>query len=151
MVFINQLREKIGVMFGNPETTTGGRALKFYSSVRIEVRRGAALKDGDQTVGSRTKVKIVKNKVAAPFKDVEVDLIHGFGFSREGDLLDLGVAHAVIEKSGSWFSYSGERIGQGRENARQFLRDNPELTNRLEQAVKSKLGIGAEVAAAAAV
>jgi recombination protein RecA len=151
MVFINQLREKIGVMFGNPETTTGGRALKFYSSVRIEVRRGAALKDGDQTVGSRTKVKIVKNKVAAPFKDVEVDLIHGFGFSREGDLLDLGVAHAVIEKSGSWFSYSGERIGQGRENARQFLRDNPELAKRLEQAVKSKLGIGAEAAAAATV
>jgi recombination protein RecA len=147
LVFINQLREKIGVMFGNPETTTGGRALKFYSSIRMEVRRGAALKDGDQTVGSRTKIKVVKNKVAAPFKEVEVDLIHGSGFSRESDLLDLGVTHAVIEKSGSWFSYSGERIGQGRENARQFLRDNPDTFKRLESAVKLKLGIGAQAAA----
>ena len=123
LVFINQLREKIGVMFGNPETTTGGRALKFYASVRMEVRRGATLKDGDQIVGNRTKIKVVKNKVAAPFKEAEVDLLHGYGFSREGDVLDLGVAKAWCEKSGSWFSFSGERIGQGRDNARQFLRE----------------------------
>ncbi|HYP09204.1 MAG TPA: recombinase RecA [Bryobacteraceae bacterium] len=146
LVFINQLREKIGVMFGNPETTTGGRALKFYSSVRLEVRRGAALKDGDQIVGNRTKVKVVKNKVAAPFKEAEVDLIHGFGFSRETDALDLGVANGVVEKSGSWFSFAGERIGQGRENARQFLRDNPETLQRMESAVRTRLGVGAQAA-----
>jgi recombination protein RecA len=151
LVFINQLREKIGVMFGNPETTTGGRALKFYSSVRLEVRRGATLKDGDQIVGNRTKIKVVKNKVAAPFKEAEVDLIHGFGFSREADVLDLGVAQSVVEKSGSWFSFSGERIGQGRENARQFLRDNPATMARVETAVRARLGIGVESAAAAAV
>src|SRR3954454_4879426 len=127
LVFINQLREKIGVMFGNPETTTGGKALKFYASVRLEVRRGATLKDGDQIVGNRTKVKVVKNKVAAPFKEVEVDLLHGHGFSREGDLIDIGSAHGIVEKSGSWFSFGGERIGQGRENARQFLREHPEM------------------------
>ena len=143
LVFINQLREKIGVMFGNPETTTGGRALKFYASIRMEVRRGAALKDGEQIVGNRTKVKVVKNKVAAPFREVEVDLLHGYGFSREGDLLDLGAANSVVEKSGSWFSFSGERIGQGRENARQFLRENPEMTKRIDAAVRAKLGIGA--------
>lgn len=143
LVFINQLREKIGVMFGNPETTTGGRALKFYSSIRAEVRRGAAIKDGDKTIGSRTKIKIVKNKVAAPFRDVEVDLIHGEGFSRESDLVDLGVAHSVIEKSGSWFSYSGERIGQGRENARQFLKEHPETANRIDRAIRTTLGLGA--------
>jgi recombination protein RecA len=148
LVFINQLREKIGVMFGNPETTTGGRALKFYSSVRIEVRRGATLKDGDQIVGNRTKVKIVKNKVAAPFKEAEVDLLHGFGFSRESDVLDLGVAQSVVEKSGSWFSFSGERIGQGRENARQFLRDNPVMMQRVESAVRARLGIGVGEASA---
>jgi recombination protein RecA len=142
LVFINQLREKIGVMFGNPETTTGGRALKFYSSVRLEVRRGATIKDGDQIVGNRTKVKVVKNKVAAPFKEAEVDLLHGFGFSREADVLDLGVSQSVVEKSGSWFSYSGERIGQGRENARQFLRDNPETMKRVEGAVRARLGVG---------
>ncbi|HYP14050.1 MAG TPA: recombinase RecA [Bryobacteraceae bacterium] len=141
IVFINQLREKIGVMFGNPETTTGGRALKFYSSVRVEVRRGSAIKDGDKTVGSRTKIKVVKNKVAAPFKEVEVDLIHGEGLSREGDLIDFGVAQEVIEKSGSWFSYGGERIGQGRENARQFLKENPEIAQRIETALRSRLGI----------
>ena len=149
LVFINQLREKIGVMFGNPETTTGGRALKFYSSVRMEVRRGAALKDGDQIVGNRTKVKIVKNKVAAPFKEAEVDLMHGFGFSREADVLDLGVAQGVVEKSGSWFSFSGERVGQGRENASQFLCDNPETMNRAEAAVRARLGLGTQAAAAA--
>jgi recombination protein RecA len=149
LVFINQLREKIGVMFGNPETTTGGRALKFYSSVRIEVRRGAALKDGDQIVGNRTKVKIVKNKVAAPFKEAEVDLLHGSGFSREADVLDLGVAHGVVEKSGSWFSFSGERVGQGRENARQFLRDNPDTMKRVESAVRTRLNLGADATAVA--
>ena len=149
LVFINQLREKIGVMFGNPETTTGGRALKFYASIRMEVRRGAALKDGEQTVGSRTKVKIVKNKVAAPFKEAEVDLLHGYGFSREGDLLDLGAVHGVVEKSGSWFSFSGERLGQGRENARQFLRDNTAVTARIEAAIRAKLGIGVQAVAVA--
>jgi recombination protein RecA len=150
LVFINQLREKIGVMFGNPETTTGGKALKFYASVRMEVRRGAALKDGEQIVGNRTKVKVVKNKVAAPFKEVEVDLLHGYGFSREGDLLDLGAAHGAVEKSGSWFSFGGERIGQGRENARQFLREHPEMTKRIDAAVRAKLGIGSLEAVAAA-
>jgi recombination protein RecA len=151
LVFINQLREKIGVMFGNPETTTGGKALKFYASVRMEVRRGAALKDGEHIVGNRTKVKVVKNKVAAPFREVEVDLLHGYGFSREGDLLDLGAANSVVEKSGSWFSFSGERIGQGRENARQFLRENPEMTKRIDAAVRAKLGIGVVEASAATV
>jgi recombination protein RecA len=151
LVFINQLREKIGVMFGNPETTTGGKALKFYASIRMEVRRGAALKDGEQIVGNRTKVKVVKNKVAAPFREVEVDLLHGYGFSREGDLLDLGASHSVVEKSGSWFSFSGERLGQGRENARQFLRENPEMTKRIDAAVRAKLGIGAAESSVAAV
>ena len=150
LIFINQLREKIGVMFGNPETTTGGKALKFYASIRMEVRRGATLKDGDQIVGNRTKVKIVKNKVAAPFKEVEVDLLHGFGFSREGDLIDLGTAHGVLEKSGSWFSFSGERIGQGRDNARQFLKEHPETAKRVNAAVRGKLGIGAAEAVAVA-
>jgi recombination protein RecA len=141
LVFINQLREKIGVMFGNPETTTGGRALKFFSSVRVDVRRAAALKDGDRTVGNRTKIKIVKNKVAAPFREAEVDLLYGEGISREGDLLDLGVAHNVVEKSGSWFSYAGERIGQGRENARQFLREHPETAAKLDEALRALLGL----------
>ena len=121
-IFINQVREKIGVVFGNPETTTGGRALKFYSSVRIEVRRIGAIKDGDQVIGNRTKIKVVKNKVAAPFREVEVDILYGQGISREGDLLDLGATHEVVEKSGSWFSYAGERLGQGRDNARLFLK-----------------------------
>jgi recombination protein RecA len=141
MVFINQLREKIGVMFGNPETTTGGRALKFFSSVRVEVRRAAALKDGEKTVGNRTKIKIVKNKVAAPFKEVEVDLLYGEGISREGDLLDLGVAHSVVEKSGSWFSFAGERIGQGRENSRTFLKENRETADRIDAALRKTLGV----------
>src|ERR1700692_1735577 len=124
LIFINQIREKIGVMFGNPETTTGGRALKFYSSVRIDIRRIAAVKDGDTVVGSRTKVKIVKNKVAPPFRDAEFDILYGEGISREGHVLALAVAHNVVEKSGAWFSYSGERIGQGRENVRTFLKDH---------------------------
>jgi recombination protein RecA len=149
LIFINQIREKIGVMFGNPETTTGGRALKFYSSVRADVRRIASIKEGDAVVGSRTRVRIVKNKVAAPFREAEFDLIHGQGISREGDLLDVGVAQGVVEKSGSWFSCRGERIGQGREAARQFLRDHPETRDRLEAELRQLLGLTAAAAAAA--
>jgi len=141
LIFINQIREKIGVMFGNPETTTGGRALKFYASVRADIRRVAAIKEGETVVGSRTKVKIVKNKLAAPFREAEFDILYGQGISREGDLIDLGVAQNLIEKSGSWYSYKGERIGQGRENARQFLRDNPEVADRLEAELRRALGL----------
>jgi recombination protein RecA len=141
LIFINQIREKIGVMFGNPETTTGGRALKFYSTVRIDIRRIAAIKDGETVVGSRTRVKIVKNKVAAPFREAEFDLMYGEGISREGDLIDLAVTHEIVEKSGSWFSYKGERIGQGRENARQFLKDNRDITKKIEDEVRKKLGM----------
>jgi recombination protein RecA len=141
LIFINQIREKIGVMFGNPETTTGGRALKFYSTVRVEVRRTAAIKDGDKVIGNRTRVKIVKNKVAAPFREAEVDLLFGEGLARECDLLDLGVAHNLVEKSGSWFSFRGERIGQGRENARTFLRDRPELMETLDEELRKKLDL----------
>jgi recombination protein RecA len=142
LIFINQVREKIGVVFGNPETTTGGRALKFYSSVRVEVRRMASLKDGDQVIGNRTKIKVVKNKVAAPFREAEVDILYGQGISRESDLLDLGVIQELVEKSGSWFSYGGERIGQGRENARVFLVAHPELRERLDTELRQKLGLG---------
>jgi len=141
LIFINQIREKIGVMFGNPETTTGGRALKFYSSVRIDIRRTAAVKDGDTVVGSHTRVKIVKNKVAAPFREAEFDILYGEGISREGDVLDLAVTHNIVEKSGAWFSYSGERIGQGRENVRQFLKDNPETFAKIDTQLRQKLGI----------
>jgi recombination protein RecA len=141
LVFINQIREKIGVMFGNPETTTGGRALKFYSSVRVEVRRMAAIKDGDTVVGNRTKIKVVKNKVAAPFREAEVDILYGEGISRQGDLLDLGVTQGLVEKSGSWFSYGGERIGQGRDNSRAFLVANPELCDRLDSELRRQLGL----------
>ena len=141
LVFINQIREKIGVMFGNPETTTGGRALKFYSSVRIDIRRIGAIKDGDQVVGSRTRVKIVKNKTAAPFREAEFDMMYGEGISHEGDLLDLAVNGNMVEKSGSWFSYKGERIGQGRENAKQFLKDNKDITARIETDVRKSLGL----------
>ena len=141
LIFINQIREKIGVMFGNPETTTGGRALKFYSSVRVDVRRIAAIKEGDRVVGNRTRVKVVKNKVAAPFRDAEFDILFGEGISREGDLLDLGVEHSVIEKGGSWFSYKGERIGQGRENARTFLKENPDIRARLENELRTVLNL----------
>jgi recombination protein RecA len=141
LIFINQIREKIGVMFGNPETTTGGRALKFYSSVRVDIRRIAAIKEGDMVTGSRTKVKVVKNKVAAPFREAEFDIMYGEGISREGDLLDLAVNHNLLEKSGAWFSYKGERIGQGRENARQFLKDNRETFTRLEAEVRKELGL----------
>ncbi len=141
LIFINQIREKIGVMFGSPETTTGGRALKFYASIRADVRRIASIKDGDTVTGSRTRVRIVKNKVAAPFRDAEYDLIHGEGISREGDLLDLGAAQGVVEKNGSWMSYGGERLGQGRETARQFLKDHPEVRERIDADLRVKLGL----------
>ena len=141
LIFINQIREKIGVMFGSPETTTGGRALKFYASVRLDIRRIAAIKDGETVIGSRTKVKVVKNKVASPFREAEFDIIYGEGISREGDLIDLGSAQNVIEKSGSWFSYKGERIGQGRENARQFLKDNPDIRQAIDQELRKALGL----------
>src|SRR5580698_4091464 len=141
LIFINQIREKIGVMFGNPETTTGGRALKFYSSVRLDIRRIAAIKDGDAVVGNRTKVKVVKNKVASPFREAEFDIIYGEGVSKEGDLIDLGVAQNLVEKSGSWFSYKGERIGQGRENARQFLKDNADIRGNIDTELRKALGL----------
>ena len=141
LIFINQIREKIGVMFGNPETTTGGRALKFYASVRVDIRRIAAIKEGDVVVGSRTKVKVVKNKVAAPFRESEFDILYGQGISKEGDLLDLAVNNNIVEKSGAWFSYKSERIGQGRENARQFLKDNKDVTTKLESEVRKALGL----------
>ena len=150
LIFINQIREKIGVMFGNPETTTGGRALKFYASVRVDIRRIAAIKDGDNVIGNRTKVKVVKNKVAAPFREAEFDIIYGEGISKEGDLIDLAVAQNLIEKSGSWFSYKGERIGQGRENARQFMKDNPDIRQAVDAELRRALGlVKAEPAAAA--
>jgi recombination protein RecA len=141
LIFINQIREKIGVMFGNPETTTGGRALKFYSSVRIDIRRIAAIKEGDVVTGSRTRVKVVKNKVAAPFREAEFDILYGEGISREGDLLDIAVNSNILEKSGSWFSYKGERIGQGRENARSFLKENKDTMAKLDAEVRKSLGL----------
>ncbi len=146
VIFINQIREKIGVMFGNPETTTGGRALKFYSSVRIDIRRISAIKDGDSVIGNRTKVKIVKNKVAAPFRECEFDILYGEGISREGDVLDLAVAHNIVEKSGAWYSYAGERIGQGRENTRTFLKRNPSVFARIDATLRAKLNIGGSTA-----
>ncbi|MFZ0961769.1 MAG: recombinase RecA [Terriglobia bacterium] len=151
-IFINQIREKIGVMFGNPETTTGGRALKFYSSVRVDIRRIASIKDGDRVVGNRTKVKIVKNKMAAPFREAEFDILYGEGISKEGDLLDIAAERNIVEKSGSWFSYGGERIGQGRENARTFLRDNADICKKLEGQVRKAMNLPVphEPAAAAA-
>ncbi len=144
LIFINQLREKIGVMFGNPETTTGGRALKFYASVRIDIRRIASIKDGDQVVGGRTRVKVVKNKVAPPFREAEFDVMYGEGISREGDLLDLAVEKRIVEKSGAWFAYSGERLGQGRENVKQFLKDNPDVRRGIDERVRKELGLARE-------
>src|SRR6187549_1953269 len=141
LIFINQLREKIGVMFGNPETTTGGRALKFYASVRIDIRRIASIKDGDAVVGGRTRVKVVKNKVAPPFREAEFDVMYGEGISREGDLLDLAVDKRIIEKSGTWFAYSGDRLGQGRENAKAFLRQNPDMASSIEQKLRAAMGL----------
>jgi len=148
LIFINQLREKIGVMFGNPETTTGGRALKFYASVRIDIRRIGAIKDGDVVVGGRTRVKIVKNKVAPPFREAEFDVMYGEGISKEGDLLDLAVDRKIVEKSGTWFAFSGERLGQGRENVKQFLKDNPATFKSIEEKVRKELGLVAEEPAA---
>ncbi len=147
LVFINQIREKIGVMFGSPETTTGGRALKFYASLRLDIRRIGAIKEGDESTGNRTKLRVVKNKLAPPFRSAEFDILYGEGISREGDLLDLGVAHRVIEKSGSWFSYGDIRIGQGRETARVFLKDNPDLGKEIDRKVRAALGLG-QIAAA---
>ncbi len=141
LIFINQIREKIGVMFGNPETTTGGRALKFYSSMRLDIRRIQAIKEGDRVVGSRTRCKVVKNKVAAPFREAEFDIIYGEGVSREGDLIDLGVDQGVIEKSGAWLGFGGERVGQGRENARIFLKENKDIREKIENTLRKKLGL----------
>ncbi|GAB3499343.1 recombinase RecA [Amycolatopsis cihanbeyliensis] len=144
-VFINQLREKVGVMFGSPETTTGGKALKFYASVRLDVRRIETLKDGGEPVGNRTRVKVVKNKVAPPFKQSEFDILYGVGISREGSLIDMGVDQGILRKSGAWYTYEGDQLGQGKENARRFLRDNPDIANEVEKRIKEKLGIGAQV------
>jgi recombination protein RecA len=140
-IFINQLREKVGVMFGSPETTTGGRALKFYASVRLDIRRIETLKDGTEAVGNRTRVKVVKNKVASPFKQAEFDILYGVGISREGGLIDMGVEHGFIRKSGAWYTYEGDQLGQGKENARNFLRDNPDLADEIERKIKVKLGV----------
>jgi recombination protein RecA len=148
LIFINQIREKIGVMFGNPETTTGGRALKFYASVRADIRRISAIKEGETVTGNRTKIKIVKNKLAPPFREAEFDIIYGEGISKEGDLIDLGAAQSMVEKSGAWYSYKGERIGQGRENAKQFLKDNPDVRKKIDLELRKTLGmIRAEAAA----
>lgn len=149
-IFINQLREKIGVFFGSPETTTGGKALKFYASVRMDIRRIETLKEGTEPVGNRTRVKVVKNKMAPPFKQAEFDILYGVGISREGGLIDMGVEHGFVRKSGSWFTYEGDQLGQGKENARAFLRDNPDLANEIEKRIKEKLGVGAKLDAPAA-
>jgi recombination protein RecA len=141
LIFINQIREKIGVMFGNPETTTGGRALKFYASMRVDIRRIGAIKEGEATIGNRTKLRVVKNKVAPPFRLAEFDILYGEGISREGDLLDLGVAHRIVDKSGSWYSYGDLRLGQGRENSRRFLKDNPDLANEVDRKLRVELGL----------
>jgi recombination protein RecA len=141
-IFINQIREKIGFFLGNPETTTGGRALKFYASLRIDVRRMTAIKDGEQVIGNRVKVKIVKNKMAPPFRDCEFDIIYGEGISREGDLVDTGVNIGLIEKSGTWYSYKGERVGQGRDNVKKLLKEKPELANEIDREIRTKLGLG---------
>ena len=144
-IFINQLREKVGVMFGSPETTSGGKALKFYASVRLDIRRIETLKDGTEAVGNRTRVKVVKNKVAPPFKVAEFDILYGIGISREGGLIDLGVEQAIVRKSGAWYTYEGDQLGQGKENARNFLRDNPDLANEIEKKIKEKLGVGPRI------
>jgi len=149
LIFINQLREKIGVMFGNPETTTGGRALKFYASVRIDIRRIGAIKDGENVIGGRTRVKVVKNKMAPPFREAEFDIVYGEGVSREGDLLDLAVEKKIVEKSGAWFAYGGERLGQGRENVKAFLKEHPDIRQAIDDKVRRELGMTREVEAAA--
>jgi recombination protein RecA len=144
-IFINQLREKIGVFFGSPETTTGGKALKFYSSIRLDVRRIETLKDGTEPVGNRTRIKVVKNKMAPPFKQAEFDILYGHGISREGSLLDLGVENGFVRKSGAWYTYEGDQLGQGKENSRNFLIDNPDLANEIEKKIKEKLGVGPQL------
>jgi len=151
VIFINQIRMKIGVMFGNPETTTGGNALKFYASQRLDIRRIGAIKNGEQVVGSRTRVKVVKNKVAPPFKEVEFDIMYGTGISKEGDLIDLASQEGIIEKSGAWYAFKGERIGQGRENAKDYLKDHPEVAAEVEVKVLEKFGVAAKVPPPAAV
>jgi recombination protein RecA len=143
MIFINQLREKIGVMFGSPETTTGGKALKFYASIRLDVRRIETLKDGSEAVGNRTRVKVVKNKMSPPFKQAEFDIVYGQGISREGSLIDMGVDQGIVRKAGAWYTYEGDQLGQGKENARTFLKDNPDTADEIEKRIKEKLGIGA--------
>ncbi|MFJ7217145.1 recombinase RecA [Amycolatopsis sp. NPDC098790] len=148
-IFINQLREKVGVMFGSPETTTGGKALKFYASVRLDVRRIETMKDAGEAVGNRTRVKVVKNKVAPPFKQAEFDILYGQGISREGSLIDMGVDQSIVRKSGAWYTYEGDQLGQGKENARRFLRDNPDIANEIEKRIKEKLGIGPQLDAEA--
>jgi recombination protein RecA len=142
IIFINQLREKIGVMFGSPETTTGGKALKFYASIRLDSRRIETLKDGTDAVGNRTRVKVVKNKLSPPFRTAEFDILYGVGISREGSLIDLGVEHGIVRKAGAWYTYDGDQLGQGKENARNFLRDNPDIANEIEKKIKEKLGVG---------
>jgi len=151
LIFINQLREKIGVMFGNPETTTGGRALKFYASVRLDIRRIGAIKDGEDVVGNRTRIKVVKNKMAPPFREAEFDIMYGEGVSREGDLIDIAVEHKIVEKSGAWFAYGGERLGQGRENVKTYLKEHPELRDGIDKKVREALGMSKEVPEAVAV
>jgi recombination protein RecA len=149
-IFINQLREKVGVMFGSPETTSGGKALKFYASIRLDVRRIETLKDGTDSVGNRTRVKVVKNKMAPPFKSAEFDILYGIGISREGSLIDLGVEQGIVRKSGAWYTYEGDQLGQGKENARNFLRENEDTANEIEKRIKEKLGVGPRLDADAA-
>jgi recombination protein RecA len=141
-IFINQLREKVGVMFGSPETTTGGKALKFYASVRLDIRRIETLKDGTEAVGNRTRIKVVKNKMSPPFKTAEFDILYGIGISREGSLIDLGVEQGIVRKAGAWYTYEGDQLGQGKENARNFLRENDDVANEIEKKIKEKLGVG---------
>jgi len=148
VIFINQIRMKIGVMFGNPETTTGGNALKFYASVRLDIRRIGSIKKGEEVIGSETKVKVVKNKVAPPFKQATFDILYGEGISREGEILDLGAEHNIVDKSGAWYSYGGERIAQGKDNAREFLREHPEMALEIENKIREKLGVAGRVAPA---
>jgi recombination protein RecA len=149
VIFINQIRMKIGVMFGNPETTTGGNALKFYASVRLDIRRIGSIKKGEEVIGSETKVKVVKNKVAPPFKQATFDILYGEGISREGEVLDLGAEHNIVDKSGAWYSYGGDRIGQGKDNAREFLREHPEMALEIENKIREKLGVAGRAAPAA--
>ena len=150
LVFTNQLRMKIGVMFGNPETTTGGNALKFYASVRLDIRRTGSIKKGDEVVGSETRVKVVKNKVAPPFRQAEFDILYGEGISREGEIIELGVIHKLVEKSGAWYAYNGERIGQGKDNAREYLKEHPEMAREIENRIRAEVGVAEQQAAVAA-